>query len=204
MTRPSNTSAVAQFVFEEISIRGLLLQSGREFPSATTAICGEPVSGSWWSHPQSGLIHWVLEELDDHPDLISAKLINGKQTFIHQVLWPSLVVIGMARERWQVEKLSPLAKSLLRKANTGIFRLDGFKSALDGNPSESIRVLERRLLVHTQEIHTDQGKHTKLVQSWAHWSLTVNPEKSWLLPSIGLAKADFESAVSGYAVKLPW
>ena len=204
MSRPSNTTAAAEEVFEEVANRGLLLQSGTEFPSATTTICGSPVSGSWWSHPKSSLIHWVLEELDDHPDLTTAKLINGKVTLVHFELWPSLVSVGCAREPWQMARLTPLAKSLLRKTRVESFRLDEFCSRLDGKPSDAVRALEKKLLVHTQEIHTDQGKHTKVVRSWDDWWGSDDRSQPENLPGVAQAKATFEAALNGFVVKLPW
>jgi hypothetical protein len=204
MSRSPNTTVVAEEVFEQVANRGLLLQSGIGFPSATTTICGSPVSGSWWSHPKSSLIHRVLEELDDHPDLTTAKLINGKVTIVHFDLWPSLVSVGRAREPWQMARLSPLAKSLLKKARAECFRLDDFRSRLDGKPSDAVRTLEKKLLVHTHEIHTDQGKHTKVVRSWDDWWGSDNRSQPEYLPGVGEAKATFEAAVNGFGVKLPW
>jgi hypothetical protein len=202
MSRPRNTTAIAFKVFEEVARRGLLLQSGGELPSATTLICGAPVSGSWWSHPKSSQIHWVLEELDDHAELTTAKLINGKVTLIHADLWPALVAIGGAREDWQTAGLSPLAKSLNRKA--GSFRLDEFRSRHDGKPSEAVRILEKRLLIHSHEFHTGTGKHTKLVRSWTDWWRLVGGPASSELPTIKHAKVAFEAAVDGLAPRFPW
>lgn len=204
MSRPRNTTAVATKVFEEVARRGLLLQSGREFPSATTLICGAPISGSWWSHPKSSLIHWVLEELDDHAQLATAKLINGKVTLIHADLWPSLVAVGRANEPWQTARLSPLARSLYRKAQLGPFRLDEFRSRLDGRPTDAVRILERRLLIHSHEFHTDAGKHTKLLRSWDDWWSLASRRATRELPTVGQAKAAFEAAADGLTARFPW
>ncbi len=204
MSRPRNTTAIANKVFEEVAKRGLLLQSGGELPSATTLVCGAPVSGSWWAHPKSSLIHWVLEELDDHPELTTAKLINGKVTLIHASLWPALVAIGGAREDWQTAGLSPLAKSLHRKAQAGSFRLDEFRSRHDGKPTDAVRILEKRLLIHCHEFHTETGKHTKLVRRWTDWWSLVRGPASPELPTIEHAKVAFEAAVDGLAARFPW
>ncbi len=204
MSRPRNATAVADKVFQEVAIRGLLLQSGSEFPSATTVICGAPISGSWWSHPKSSLIYSVLEELDDNHDLTTAKLVNGKVTIIHSDLWSSLVSIGRAKEKWQTARLPPLAKALYRKAQRGSFRLDEFRSRLEGKPSDAARILEKTLLVHTHEFHTDQGKHTKLLSSWDDWWGSCNRRQSHETPAVQDAKATFERAIDGFAAKLPW
>jgi hypothetical protein len=203
MSRPRNTTTIANKVFDEVAKRGLLLQSGREFPSATTLICGAPISGSWWSHPKSSLIHWVLEELDDHAELTTAKLINGKVTLIHADLWPALVAVGSGNEAWQTTGLSPLARSLYRKAQIGSFRLDEFRSRHDGKPPDAVRILEKRLLVHSQEFHTEAGRHTKLLRSWDDW-WGGNHSNSRDLPTPKRAKATFEAAIDGLTVKFPW
>ena len=203
MARPSNTSEVAERVVDEVAVRGLLLQSGKDFPSVTTIVCGEPVHGSWWSHPQSALIHWVLEALDDHPDLTTAKLVNGKVTIVHWTLWPALVAVGSARESWQMAKLTPLAEAVLREADRHPFRLSEFESSLAGRPSDAVRALERKLLIHTREVHTEHGKHSKCVRNWADfWSCEHRGPAS--LPSVAEAKATFEEASGGSHAKLPW
>ena len=204
MSRPRNTTTIANKVFEEVARRGLLLQSGGEFPSATTLICGAPVSGSWWSHPKSSLIHWVFEELDDHAELTTAKLINGKVTLIHADLWPALVAVGSASEDWQTAGLSPLAKSLHRKTQTGAFRLDEFRSRHDGKPTDAVRILEKRLLIHSHEFHTEKGTHTKLVRSWTDWWRLVGGPAPRELPTIEHAKVAFEATAEGLAARFPW
>lgn len=204
MSRSRNTTAEASKVFQELERRGLLLQSGSEFPSATTIICGAPICGSWWSHPKSGLIYQTLEELAEFAELTTAKLINSKVTIIHSDLWPSLVSIGCAQEKWQTAKLPPLAKSLYRKAQSGSFRLDEFRSPLKGKPADAIRVLEKRLLVHSQEFHTNKGSHSKFVRSWSDWWRSTKRTEPQELPTVHQAKAAFEAAIEGLNAKLPW
>lgn len=204
IVRPRNTAAVAGKVLVEIRNRGLLLHAGGEFPSITTVICGEPISGSWWSHPKANLVYWVMEELDDSGEVTRAKLINGKVTEIHRSLWPALVSIGSARERWQTAGLTDLARALLRKASTGPFRVDEYRQRkFTQKPGDAVRLLEKRLLLYTHEIHTDSGKHTKVLNSWQAWWELNRPQRA-TLPSGADAKSQFESAVTGYRVKLPW
>jgi hypothetical protein len=42
----------------------------------------------------------------------------------------------------------------------------------DAAPSgrERARILERRLLVHTREVHTADGRHEKELESWTRWA----------------------------------
>lgn len=209
MARPRNTVAknigpVAGKILAEIRNRGLLLHSGCEFPSITTMICGEPISGSWWSHPKGNLIYSVMEELDDCGEVTRAKLINGKVTEIYRSLWPSLVSIGSAREKWQTAGLTDLARALLTKASKGEFRVDEYRQRkFTQKPGDAVRLLEKRLLLYTHEIHTDSGKHTKVLSSWQAWWELNRPHRV-TLPSVADAKRQFEAAVTGYRVKLPW
>ena len=65
----------------------LLLLQDKKLPSVVGMVTGEAVSGSWWSHPRAHEIFRKLEELDD---VISAKLIAGKVTYVSRKLWPAI------------------------------------------------------------------------------------------------------------------
>jgi hypothetical protein len=41
------------------------------------------------------------------------------------------------------------------------------------SPGEAARELERRLLVHSQEIHTSGGAHAKRLETWDRWANRV-------------------------------
>jgi hypothetical protein len=60
-------------------------------PSLAEAIAGEPVRGSWWSHPKSQEIFAVTRAIRDSDDVLVCRLIKGKVTFVHRRLWPALV-----------------------------------------------------------------------------------------------------------------
>lgn len=55
------------------------------------AIAGEPIKGSWWSHPKSHQIFAVFQAVTDSDDVLVCRLVNGKITFVHRRLWPALV-----------------------------------------------------------------------------------------------------------------
>ena len=80
---------------------GILLQSDSKLPSVVGLVAGQPVRGSWWSHARSHDIHAVLTWLADEPDVLAAKLVSGKVTFVHRRLWPALSSVGRAGESWQ-------------------------------------------------------------------------------------------------------
>jgi hypothetical protein len=56
------------------------------------AIAGEPIRGSWWSHPKGKAIFRALSSLDDRDDVKFFKLLDGgKITIAHRRVWPALV-----------------------------------------------------------------------------------------------------------------
>ena len=71
---------------------GVVLESaGGPVPSLVEVIAGEPVRGSWWSHPKSHEIFAVTRAVRDSDDVLVCRLIKGKITFVHRRLWPALV-----------------------------------------------------------------------------------------------------------------
>ena len=85
---------------------GMLLESARgPLPSVAEMVAGEPIRGSWWSHPSSHAIFDVLNVLADSPDVVRTRLVNGKVTLIHRRLWPALARLA---DRLPVERLAAL------------------------------------------------------------------------------------------------
>jgi hypothetical protein len=82
-------------VMQVLVDRGMLLQSARG-PVANVAemVAGERNKGSWWAHPKSNEIFGVLNELEDSPDVVRLRLINGKVTLVHRRVWPALVRVA--------------------------------------------------------------------------------------------------------------
>ena len=203
MSRPANTSRVANRVVAELRARGWLLQADAVLPNVASLVAGEPIRGSWWSHPKSNLVYWVLEELEDSPEVLRVKLVRGKQTMLHRALWPALVAVGSSRQRWQIAALSRSARSLYtRTQRSEALRLDRLERWIGpAKPGDAARELEARLLVHAHEIHTETGKHTKELETWRRFAerLAVGAP----LPDPDDAKRLFERAVGGEKL-LPW
>ncbi|HEY5935885.1 MAG TPA: hypothetical protein VIU61_14650 [Kofleriaceae bacterium] len=87
---------------------GIVLASARgPVPSVAEAIAGEPIVGSWWSHPKAQAIFDALSSLDDSDDIRCFKLVDGKITFVHRRLWPALARLAEAGaiERARVESI---------------------------------------------------------------------------------------------------
>jgi hypothetical protein len=184
--------------------RGWLLQADPELPSVATLVAGEPIRGSWWSHPKSNEIYWVLEELDESPEVLAVKLVKEKLTLLHRALWPALAAVGGAAEPWQTAGLSRAAQSLLaRTRRTGALRLDRLERwTAARKPGDAARELERRLLVHSREIHTESGKHAKQLESWSHFA---SGTELGALPTATEARRALERAVASEGEKLlPW
>src|SRR5258707_15776391 len=71
---------------------GVVLESARgPVPSLAEVVAGEPVRGSWWSHPKSHEIFAVTRAVRNSDDVLVCRLINRKITFVHRRLWPALV-----------------------------------------------------------------------------------------------------------------
>ncbi len=78
--------------------------------------------------------------------------------------------------------LSSLGRSLLAEVTKeGSLRTDELsKRRTIGSKvlQDAARDLERRLLVHGDEVHTESGAHAKILESWDRWSRKMKLEKS--------------------------
>lgn len=155
---------------------GLLLETDARLPSVASLIAGEPVSGSWWSHAFGQKIFATLGQFADHRDVMFTKLISGKVTLVHRKLWPEILAIGTARAPWQMKGLSKSARNLLEMIDEqGSLRTDQIAWPKSGTakPGEAARELEKKLLIHAGQFHTETGAHAKLLESWEAWAKRV-------------------------------
>ena len=91
MGKCANAEEALAFVREH----GIVLASARgAAPRLTEVIVGEPIQGSWWSHPQSRRIYAILRAVSESQQVLVCRLIDGKITLIHRRLWPALVVLA--------------------------------------------------------------------------------------------------------------
>jgi hypothetical protein len=71
---------------------GIVLESAQgPVPSLVEAIAGLPIRGSWWTHPKGREIFAITRAIRDCEDVLVCRLVDGKVTFVHRRLWPSLV-----------------------------------------------------------------------------------------------------------------
>lgn len=168
---------------------GLLLLQDATARSLATMVAGDVVKGSWWGHPKGNEMFAIASALDDitakGQRVKSAKLVDGKVTFVHERLWPALHAVGRAREGWQLAKLSAEAKQLLAT-------VDGLGTRAKG---AAAKLLETRLLVDAHQVHTDKGRHETELRAWPDSDVDVDDAKRLL-----------ESAAKaiGAEGRLPW
>lgn len=198
-------------IFVQLDTFGVLLDTDKAFPSLTRIVTGEPLSGSWWSHPRSNEIYLMGKELTHHADVLMLKLVSGKLTYVHRRMWPYLIAIATAREPWQLEALSAPAKSLLKKVDErGSVAPDELRSSRSVRELRAdARTLMSRLLVFGDEVHTDTGAHVQRFESWEHWAWRTGFSIA-VLPPPQTAKEEFERVLAGLnakfsaAARLPW
>jgi hypothetical protein len=199
-------------VFSKILSYGILLESDPKLPSVCSVVTGEPMHGSWWSHPLAQTIFQVNEKLEDHPDLLITKLISRKVTFVHRNLWPEIVTIGTANEPWQMKGLSAAAKTFLKTVEKAgavqTDKLDWPSLPSTAKLGDLARDLERKLLIHAEQIHTASGAHAKALETWEHWcerkgfvSSSIQPDEAKRNLEERLRKLNEEF---GATARLPW
>jgi hypothetical protein len=204
MTKDSEAGALqdADAVVAAVAKGGLLFLSDPKRPNAIEVLTGAFPRGSWWSHPQANAIYGILQTVEDHPDVLMAKLLGGKVTLIHRKLWPALLAVVTAREPWQVSDLSAVVAQ-------GLAALDEAEAADREPPALSRTVskdLEARLLAHAESVHTASGKHETRLHPWKAWAARVG--FAWP-PAAALAQAKQELQAAAAqlgtpAPALPW
>jgi len=182
-------------VLETLQTGGLLLLQDCAFPSAATLVIGEPVSGSWWAHPRSHEIFQCVSAIGGHPDVLVTKLLDGKVTFVHRRLWPAVLAVATARDKWQEAGLSQDARALLdRVEEAGSVTASG----------KAVKEIECRLLAHGDQVHTDLGRHMTVLETWTKWS-----ERAGSIAAVSAeqGRAQLEKAVhqaGGNLSMMPW
>jgi hypothetical protein len=138
-------------------------------PSLVQEICGGPVRGSWWAHPQNHLIHAIASALEDSPLVLALKLLDGKLTFVHRGLWPALFRFATDRQRRNasIAALRPPESRLLAEVERrGELHFGG-----RAPPVASVKAaLERRWLCISTSEHTASGRHATVLRSWRRWA----------------------------------
>ncbi len=198
-SRSSVRSAAVNEALAHLERYGILLESDLVLPSVTALVSGAPVKGSWWAHPRGHEIFQALSELADHADVLVCKLVSGKVTLVHRNLWPAVFAVGSARDAWQFSGLRPDARALLRKVEK--------ESRLEAT-GEAARELEKRLLIYSEQVHTESGSHAKILETWQAWAKRARLDGGPM--TLRQAKATLAGALSNLNQifrakgRLPW
>ena len=172
---------------------GMLLKQDKQAPSVVGIVTGTSVRGSWWSHPQSHFIFSILSALEDDPEVAVTKLLNGKDTFVHKQLWPALLAVGRARENWQLQGLPDECIKLLQLVEHASDPVRATGSAA--------KELQVRLLVISQQVHTQSGRHEMALESWTAWSRRLGCKA---LKSSIEARHELERATQALGAPMRW
>jgi hypothetical protein len=167
MSKTAGSLRDEQAVVSAVKEGGLLLLSDPKRKNAIEVLTGAFPRGSWWKHPEANRIYDLLEEVGHHPDILLAKLVSGKVTFVDRALWPALLAVASAREGWQMTGLSAGAAQLLQALDEGPVT----PSAAAPISRTATKELEARLLVQSESVHTASGQHETRVESWARWAV---------------------------------
>ena len=80
---------------EFVRIHGVVMETAKgPVPTLAHVVAGEPIRGSWWSHPKAHDIHAATLDARDSSDVLTCRVVRGKVTLVHKRLWPALVRIA--------------------------------------------------------------------------------------------------------------
>ena len=175
---------LAQLILDTVNRSGLLLVHDRMLPSVTTLIVGQPVEGSWWSHPKSNLIFNAIEDIDG--EVATVKLVCRKNTLVARSLWQDLCNVGHARDPWQLHRVDPVTLMMLETVEAATQPV-----VFDKARKKFAAQLDDRLLAYGAGIHTDAGHHVRAYQSWTAWAAERDLECS--TGNAGQARARFDA-----------
>lgn len=197
-------------IYAEFEKQGVLLLSDPELPSLVSVVTGEKVKGSWWGHPKGNLIYNLSQQFEDDPDILAVKMVNKKITYIHKKHWSALFTIVLEKSDWQTQGLKTETKKLLQAVQkNGLLRAD--EKFLKKTPTQIGQLaskLEEKLLIYSESLHTDSGKHVRILKSWNF----LMQEKKISLNKMTITEAykHFENIIASWSVanekkvKVPW
>jgi hypothetical protein len=141
--------------------QGIVLQSARgPAPSFAEWVVGEKIRGSWWAHPRANEIFRLAESVCDSGDVLICKLVNGKVTYVHRRIWPSLIRLSTYFSKDQLAQVesvhTPSGKHELKV--TPYPRWAPAKSRKEAkllDESDAVRIVGEKLL---KEISTWTGR----------------------------------------------
>jgi hypothetical protein len=156
ITTPITTGEQACALVDEHGV--VMLASHLTLPSLVTAIAGEHVRGSWWSHAHGTAIFNIASALEDYA--LVCKLVEGKVTFVAPRLVPAFLTIvnDTSFRAAKIARLDDDARALLARVDKGEVR---------GAEKKAREALEKTLLARSRQVHTSSGKHETVLTRWA-------------------------------------
>lgn len=121
------------------------------------AIAGEPIRGSWWSHPKGKLIFGVTSALEDSKSVLACKL-GGRVTFVDEALFPALYRV-VTDETYRASAPAK-ARAIAKRASRDPLRLTAAEK----------RALEKTCILHVASEHTSSGAHATFARTWESWA----------------------------------
>jgi len=136
-------------------------------------IAGPRATGSWWAHPKGNEIYRAYRRACAHRDVLAFKLIEGKVTFVHRRIWPT--VLRLALDDQRIKRAlkaagAPGAKLHRIVEARGSVALETLAAEWPGGRKALARdkaKLEKLGLVLTREHHTARGAHETELESWS-------------------------------------
>lgn len=177
-----------------IAKHGILLVQDKIALDVVGILAGEKLSTSWWGHVAGQKIFACLERLDDDPDVLATRLVAGKITFVHRRLWPAFLAVARSGASWQTNGLSADSMRLL----------DSVKKSGTRATGRAAKELQKRLLVHAEQVHTEKGRHETQLEAWSRVQKTRGVVST---KDIDAAQAEIDAALAGIggkATALPW
>ena len=137
------------------------------------------------------------------------KLISGKVTYVAKRLWPSVLAVVRSGESWQTRSLGRTGKDLYRLVQE-VGEVDTIEARRAFGPAlvGEAKKLERGLLVHSEQFHSESGFHAKKLRSWDRWEEMKQFHEA--TPGSAVAKETIADLVRGMNErydgkgKLPW
>jgi hypothetical protein len=171
-------------------------------PSLVALVVGGPVRGSWWGHPEGKRIYAIASAVEASPDVLAAKLVAGKVTYLHRRLWPALIRV-VTDPGWRAARsarLSADAVALLAAVEArGELHADDAAAVIAGVAAlkKARTVLDERALVLAVSEHTERGHHASTLHAWSRWA---PPAVARAARALTLAAAQAELAAAGVAL----
>jgi len=141
-----------------VNARALLKKKGvMTLAELAEAIAGEPIKGSWWSHPKGKLIFNVTSALEDAAGVLACKLA-GRVTFVDEALFPALYRV--VTDEAFVARAPAKARAIAKRAARKPLKLT----------AEDKRALGNTCILHISSEHTDSGAHAMFARTWVSWA----------------------------------